>query len=66
MQESYDRNATSGRDADATSKETLEDLEQSEKVSDTNSAEESTDSIAPSPDGSGDESHERADDAGPM
>ena len=50
---------------DATSKETLEDLEKNEKVSDSRSEHESDNSETPSPDGTNDERRE-PDDAGPM
>jgi hypothetical protein len=52
--------------ADATSKETLEEIEQSEKGPDDTSAEPASgNSELPSPDGTGEESRE-PDDAGPM
>lgn len=55
--------ASHGEDSEATSSETLSDLEEKEKVSD--SKHEGEASPAPSPDGAFDENRER-DDAGPM
>jgi hypothetical protein len=67
MQESHDRKRDAhGRESDATSKATLEDLEKSEKISDSKSEHESDDSEIPSPDGSNDETRRQSDDAGPM
>lgn len=51
-------------DSDATSKETLDDLEENEKSS--NSDDESSKSTLISPDGKEDETADQPDDAGPM
>jgi len=51
-------------DSDATSKETLEDLEESEQDPEPQDA--SNESQLPSPDGANDETPNKADDAGPM
>jgi hypothetical protein len=57
--------ASQNADADATSSETLSDVEEKEKVSDANHEGEA--SSAPSPDGAFDEQRGgRRDDAGPM
>ena len=67
MEESHGRKPDTHRpESDATSKETLEDLEQSEKISDSKSERQSDDSEIPSPDGNPDESRSQSDDAGPM
>ncbi|MGB7923734.1 MAG: hypothetical protein WCF57_10860 [Pyrinomonadaceae bacterium] len=55
--------ASQGEDSEATSSDTLSDVEEKEKVSD--AGHEGETSSAPSPDGAFDESRER-DDAGPM
>lgn len=60
-----DSEETEDRLPDATSKETLEDLEKNEKVSDSGAGHESDNSETPSPDGTNDERRE-PDDAGPM
>jgi hypothetical protein len=60
-----DSGAIEDRLPDATSKETLEDLEKSEKVSDSRSEHESDNSETLSPDGTNDKRRE-PDDAGPM
>jgi hypothetical protein len=52
------------KDPEATSRETLSELEEKERVSDQNS--ESDTSSAPSPDGAFDEERTGRDDAGPM
>jgi hypothetical protein len=52
------------RDSDATSSETLSDIEDKEKVSDANDDNEP--SSTPSPDGAFDEGRGGSDDAGPM
>jgi hypothetical protein len=54
-----------GEDSDATSSETLSDVEEKEKVSDAGQ-EGATTSSAPSPDGVFDEPRGGRDDAGPM
>ena len=65
-QESFEgKQGVSDSDSDATSKETLEDLEKSEKVSDSGAGHESDNSETPSPDGTNDERRER-DDAWPI
>jgi hypothetical protein len=56
--------STENKDSDATSSETLSDLEEKEQVSDTGS-DDST-SSGPSPDGAFDEGRGGGDDAGPM
>jgi hypothetical protein len=53
-------------DADATSSETLKDVEEKEKVSDTEHDDEGARSETPSPDGAFDESRGGSDPAGPM
>jgi hypothetical protein len=55
-----------GGESDATSKETLDDLEKSEKLPDSKSERTPDESKVPSPDGTIDESREQIDDAGPM
>jgi hypothetical protein len=52
------------RKSDATSKETLDDLENREEISDSKSEDE--ESQLPSPDASIDEGRKKSDDAGPM
>lgn len=52
-------------DSDATSKQTLEDVEESEKSSGSKSGSDSGESDVPSPDGAHDNSP-KPDDAGPM
>jgi|GEM_PF-6864290 len=54
------------REAEATSSETLSDLEQGQEVADSHSTEESQGSEIPSPDGTADGNREHVDDAGPM
>lgn len=53
-------------DSDATSKETLADLEKSEKSSDAKSERATGESQMPSPDGILDETRDKDNDAGPM
>jgi len=53
-------------DADATSKETLEDLEENEQSSDSQPKDESSKSPLISPDGSEADTGDKTDDAGPM
>jgi hypothetical protein len=53
-------------DADATSKETLEDLEENEQSSDLQPKDESSKSPLISPDGTEDDTGDKTDDAGPM
>ena len=53
-------------DADATSKETLEDLEENEQSSDSQTKDESSKSPLISPDGTEDDTGDKTDDAGPM
>lgn len=53
-------------DADATSKETLADLEKNEQSSNSESEGTARESEVPSPDGSNDEPPNKIDDAGPM
>ena len=52
--------------ADATSKETLEDLEENEQSSDSQPKDESGKSPLISPDGTEDDTGDKTDDAGPM
>ena len=54
------------RDADATSKETLDDVEDSEESSHSQAKDEPGKSDVPWPDGGHDKSRDQADDAGPM
>ena len=66
MDDSKTRDAAEAQpDSEASSKETLADLEQAEKVSDASSEDSSGGSGSPSPDGSLDESDEIKD-AGPV
>ena len=53
-------------DSEATSKETLEDLEESEQSSDSQLKDESSKSPIISPDGTKDDTSDKTDDAGPM
>ena len=53
-------------DADATSKETLEDLEENEQSTDSQPKDESSKSPLISPDGTEDDTVDKTDDAGPM
>ena len=53
-------------DSDATSKETLADLEKNEQSSNSESEGTARESEVPSPDGSNDEPANKIDDAGPM
>ena len=53
-------------DSDATSKETLADLEKNEKSSDSQPKPESSNSPLVSPDGTEDDTGDKTDDAGPM
>jgi len=53
-------------DSDATSKETLADLEKNEKRSDSQPKPESSNSPLVSPDGTEDDTGDKTDDAGPM
>ena len=53
-------------DSDATSKETLEDLEENEQRSDSQPKDESSNSPLISPDGIEDDTGDKPDDAGPM
>ncbi len=53
-------------DADATSKATLEDLEENEQSSDSQPKDKSSKSPLISPDGSEDDTGDKTDDAGPM
>ena len=53
-------------DSDATSKETLADLEKNERGSNSESEETARESEVPAPDGSNDEPPNKIDDAGPM
>jgi len=64
MQESNDRRPDSGKEADATSKETLRDVEENENSSAGTESGEAGAGVA-SPDGAFDEGRE-TDDAGPM
>ena len=56
---------TDEREAEATSKETLEDLERSEEIPDSK-LDRSEKSTGPAPDGTTDERRNERDDAGPM
>jgi len=53
-------------DADATSKQTLEDLEENAQSSDSQPTDESSKSPLISPDGTEDDTGDKTDDAGPM
>jgi hypothetical protein len=53
-------------DSDATSKETLADLEKNKQSSNSESEETARESKVPSPDGGNDEQPNKIDDAGPM
>jgi hypothetical protein len=53
-------------DSDATSKDTLADLEKNEQSSNSESEETARESEVPAPDGSNDEPPNKIDDAGPM
>ena len=54
------------RQSEATSKETLSDLEESEKVPDPQSTRSADESSLPSPDGTSDEGRKDNDGSGPM
>jgi hypothetical protein len=54
------------RQSEATSKETLEDLKKSKKISESSNDPSPEDSQVPSPDGTLDEGRKQSDDAGPM
>ncbi|HAF13567.1 MAG TPA: hypothetical protein DHU55_12195 [Blastocatellia bacterium] len=54
------------RQSDATSKETLADVEKSEKISDSTSESPSDEAELPAPDGTVDDSRKQNNDAGPM
>ena len=67
MQDSKRQRSDGGMiDADATSKETLEDLEENEQSSDSQPPDESSKSPLISPDGTEDDTGDKKDDAGPM
>ena len=74
MQESNEREPSRGNNSEsdaatadeATSKDTLKDVEESEKSSDSTSGGDSGESDLPSPDGMGEELRDQPDDAGPM
>ena len=67
MQDSQKQRPDTGVvDSDATSKETLADLEKNEKSSNSDSKGTARESEAPSPDGAVDELPNKSDDAGPM
>lgn len=57
---------TKERQSEATSKETLEDLQKSWKISDSTSESSSDEAELPAPDGTVDESRKQNNDAGPM
>ena len=67
MQDSQKQRPDTGVvDSDATSKETLEDLEKNEQSSDSESEAVAREPEVPSPDGSDDERPNKTNDAGPM
>jgi hypothetical protein len=67
MQDSQKQRPDTGVvDSDATSKETLADLEKNEQGSESESDGTARESEAPSPDGGDDEVPKKTDDAGPM
>jgi hypothetical protein len=67
MQDSKRQGSDEGLiDADATSKETLEDLQENEQSSDLQPKDESSKSPLISPDGTEDDTGDKTDDAGPM
>ncbi len=65
MQDSHKREPNGTPGSDATSKETLKDVEDSKKKTGT-SGNESGESEVPSPDGAHDAGRDKPDDAGPM
>jgi len=66
MQDSKRQRPEGVVDSDATSKETLEDLEENEQSSDSQLKDESSKSPLISPDGTEDDTGDKTDDAGPM
>lgn len=64
--EGQTRSEMEERQSEATSKETLEDLEKSVKVSDSHTKDAAEGSDVPAPDGLPDEGRKQSDDAGPM
>ena len=67
MQDSKNQRPNEGVvDSDATSKETLADLEKNKQSSNSESEGTARESEVPSPDGSDDEVPKKTDDAGPM
>lgn len=54
------------RESEATSKETLDEVEGNEKTSESQTKSDPDNSNVPSPDGTGEAPHDEPDDAGPM